>query len=222
MATQRFPLEELRWQLLEVSSDGVELGPNQHLPQHFTARLSHPGWGPTRADVTVWGDPERGPVLTGLVAMQFGDDRTSIVSMRDMQAILTETIDERRLLRELAADAVGYRIELFMRSQEPPDSEVEVGEHVMRDLRIGDMREAMRSRAYGYAEPRRRRLLTRDYLQRVATVYREALVEGRPPTVAVAETFGVSHSNASKYVKKARDQKLLGPAKGTRAGEGDM
>ncbi|WP_157879717.1 hypothetical protein [Streptomyces yangpuensis] len=71
--------------------------------------------------------------------------------------------------------------------------------------------------------PGQRRSLTPDHLTNVAEVYREAHKQGRPPTVAVAEHFGVSHSAAAKWVGAARKQGQLGPvAKGSRGSvEGD-
>jgi hypothetical protein len=40
----------------------------------------------------------------------------------------------------------------------------------------------------------------------VAAVYQEALRQRRPPTKTVAEVFSVSHSTATKWVKRARDE----------------
>lgn len=217
MTATEYDLEELRWRMIEVSDQGVDYY-GATLPLHLTARLRHPAWEPIQADVTIFVDRERGPVVTGIAAMQFGD-RQRITSLRDMQEMLRRTIEEKRLLQELTGDAMRVKIETHLILQSPPDGELEVGEHAVRDLRIRDLGEAARARAYKAAEPRRRRTLTREYLQKVAEVYRDALADGLPPTVAVQEAFQVSHSNAAKYVKKARDAKLLRPANGTRGGE---
>jgi hypothetical protein len=49
-------------------------------------------------------------------------------------------------------------------------------------------------------------------LQHVAAVYRLAHACHEPETKAVASRFGIPASTASKWVMKAREKKLLGPA----------
>jgi len=66
----------------------------------------------------------------------------------------------------------------------------------------------------------RRRTVTNDLLREVASVYRAALRDRRPPTEAVAEHIGKSHRTASDYLQRARAGGFLGPARGRgKAGE---
>jgi hypothetical protein len=55
---------------------------------------------------------------------------------------------------------------------------------------------------------------TKDVLQRVALLYRLALVLREPPTKYVADNFGLARSTAERWVRLARDQKFLGPSEG--------
>lgn len=57
--------------------------------------------------------------------------------------------------------------------------------------------------------PRERRVMTDDFLQKVAEVYREH-IDGAP-TKVVGETFGVQPRMASKYVDRARQKGFLPP-----------
>ncbi|MFK4797826.1 hypothetical protein ACI3K5_03920 [Streptomyces sp. MPA0124] len=66
---------------------------------------------------------------------------------------------------------------------------------------------------------RKRNRITRDHLEKVAHVYRQADADGAPPTKAVAERFDTSHSTAAKWVSQARRQGILGPPPGSRGGE---
>ncbi|MGQ5580358.1 hypothetical protein [Streptomyces sp. ECR3.8] len=66
---------------------------------------------------------------------------------------------------------------------------------------------------------RRRNRITREHLERVAEVYRNADAAGAPPTRTVQEQFGTTHSTAAKWVSQARKQGILGPPPGTRGGE---
>ena len=59
--------------------------------------------------------------------------------------------------------------------------------------------------------PRTRRVMTPEFLQQVAEVYREN-INGKP-TKAVADTFNVQSRMASKYVDAARQRGLLPPTK---------
>lgn len=56
-------------------------------------------------------------------------------------------------------------------------------------------------------------------LERVATLYRRAVVAGLAPSAAIAEEFGITRETARKWVQRAREQNLLGPALGRRVGE---
>lgn len=57
--------------------------------------------------------------------------------------------------------------------------------------------------------PRERRVMTDEFLRKVAEVYREN-IDGAP-TKAVGETFGVQPRMASKYVDRARQKGFLPP-----------
>jgi hypothetical protein len=64
-----------------------------------------------------------------------------------------------------------------------------------------------------------RRPVPPERIQRVAAVYRRALAEGRRPTQAVKDDLGVSRSQASKLVMRARAEGFLGPTEQRKAGE---
>lgn len=68
-------------------------------------------------------------------------------------------------------------------------------------------------------QPGRRRRIKAEFLEEVAQVYRNAVIANDPPTATVAESFGVSHSTAARWVMTARKAGALGPASGTRGGE---
>jgi hypothetical protein len=57
----------------------------------------------------------------------------------------------------------------------------------------------------------RRRKITQDHLQEVAKIYNDAQYNDEPPTRAVQNHFGVSHSTAAKWVGAARRSNLLPP-----------
>lgn len=57
----------------------------------------------------------------------------------------------------------------------------------------------------------RRRKITREHLEEVAKIYNHAQSEDEPPTRAVQNHFGVSHSTAAKWVGSARRTGLLPP-----------
>ncbi|WP_432135177.1 hypothetical protein [Streptomyces sp. bgisy154] len=57
----------------------------------------------------------------------------------------------------------------------------------------------------------RRRKITQDHLEEVAKIYNEAQENDEPPTRAVQNHFGVSHSTAAKWVGAARRSNLLPP-----------
>jgi DNA-binding XRE family transcriptional regulator len=66
---------------------------------------------------------------------------------------------------------------------------------------------------------RKRNRLTREHLERVAEVYRDAHAKGEAPTRAVQKHFGTTHSTAAKWVSLARKEGILGRARNTRGGE---
>jgi Family of unknown function (DUF6214) len=68
--------------------------------------------------------------------------------------------------------------------------------------------------------PRRGSPFTEENLRQVADLYRAALERGDPPTQTVADELNVPRSTAARWVGKARDRNLLGPALRGRGGEG--
>jgi hypothetical protein len=67
--------------------------------------------------------------------------------------------------------------------------------------------------------PRRGSPLTNEELERVVTIYRAALDRGDPATQAVADELHLARSTAARWVAKARERGLLGPALPGQAGE---
>lgn len=65
----------------------------------------------------------------------------------------------------------------------------------------------------------RRRSITDDFLREVATVYRQAIAEGKPPTKAVASRLHGSPATAGRWVMQARERGFLGRATRGRRGE---
>jgi hypothetical protein len=61
--------------------------------------------------------------------------------------------------------------------------------------------------------------LTAEHLSEVAERYRKALKQGLPPTQTVADEMHAARSTAARWVAKARERGLLGPARRGRAGE---
>jgi hypothetical protein len=74
--------------------------------------------------------------------------------------------------------------------------------------------------ARGGRRPRSGSPLTDENLREVATLYRAALENNDPPTLAVAAAKNVSRSTAARWVSEARKRGFLGPALGPRPGEG--
>ena len=68
-------------------------------------------------------------------------------------------------------------------------------------------------------QPRSGSPLTDEHLGQVAELYRAAVERGDPPTQTVAETMHVTRPTAGRWVAKARERGLLGPAKRGRGGE---
>jgi hypothetical protein len=218
MTTDRqHPADYLKAVPRNISAEYEKVG-EVLLPASFEARVEHPEW-PARAWVTVRTDPERGPVMTGFLVDQ-PDDAREVISHRELLATLAATIDEPSLLRLLTADAAAWRV---MAELIPPDANPHDYPHSLSEAEKAKLTATMqeaRVRAFEGAAPRRRRTLTPEFLEKVAEVYRTALAEGTPPTVAVGAAFGVEHSTASKYVRKARDAQLLGESRQGLAGDG--
>lgn len=66
---------------------------------------------------------------------------------------------------------------------------------------------------------RKRHRITREQLEVVAKIYRQADAMGAPPTRAVQEAYQTTHSTAAKWVARARVEGVLGPSAGSRGGE---
>jgi hypothetical protein len=99
-------------------------------------------------------------------------------------------------------------------SRRPYVSDFELKAGRLTDLRTRQVRISPR-RAYVRSAGSARR-----DLRRVADEYRAAVERGsQHPTADVADAFNVSRASASRDIREARRQKLLGPALGTRAGE---
>lgn len=58
---------------------------------------------------------------------------------------------------------------------------------------------------------RKRRTITDDFLREVATVYADALQEGRPPKQAVSDELNGSYPTAGRWVSEARKRGILPP-----------
>jgi hypothetical protein len=76
-----------------------------------------------------------------------------------------------------------------------------------------------RRRFYQSRQPRRGSPVTDETLREVARHYRQAAEHGEPPSLGVAAAMNVSRSTAARWVKRARERGLLGPALRGRAGE---
>jgi hypothetical protein len=73
--------------------------------------------------------------------------------------------------------------------------------------------------AQGARQPRRGAPVTDEQLRQVADLYRAAVERGDPPTRTIEDTMHVARSTASRWVARARERGLLGPATHGRAGE---
>jgi hypothetical protein len=57
---------------------------------------------------------------------------------------------------------------------------------------------------------RRRNRITDDLLNEVARVYRQAIVDRRPPKKAIQQAWHVSEATAGRYIMRARERGYLG------------
>lgn len=219
MTTPQFDAEQLRW---TIRGRSLEHGKVVHLggtevPASFSARLQHPDW-PADVILYVEVDSTRGPIAAGLRSIRRvdGDEPTPY---REMDPILGATVEGRRLLRDVTADAVGQMVAQQWYLESPPVSDMSEEE---RESRISDGRERVRTatdQARQVSEPRRRRIISDSHLELVAGAYREAIELSLPPTKYVAARFMTSHSTAARWVRMARDAEVLGAAVGTKPGE---
>lgn len=158
--------------------------------------------------------PENGPVPVG-VSIILDDPPTA--TYRDAVALLKGVaMDE--LMHDamlMAAGAWAWQkraVELGLPFDGP-------GLTAEQSKLLGERVTEVHEQAAGMARPHRRRSTTPALLKETAEMYRKAVAEGHPPTVAVAEHFTVSHRTAARWVSQARREGHLGPAQGTRAGE---
>jgi hypothetical protein len=218
MANRIYDIAGLRWQYDSVSDDTVDLG-GVPVPRTFTVCLDHPEW-PARVDLVVTVYPDRGPMATGLGVVDPDAVLPDPFGFREMDDLITRTIDRKRLLEDVTAQAAGWRAawlayeQLLPAGQDLPEKEraERIRQAWLAGSRVTDV-------AYGMTKPRRRHFLTQERLREVAATYRAAVEAGEAPTKAVAEKWGVPHSTASKWVQRARKEGVLGTARGTRPGE---
>jgi hypothetical protein len=217
MQSPHFSIEELGWRIRRWSDERVRLG-NVEIPAEFDAHLEHPGW-PTAAVLTVTVDPDRGPIASGLQVRRRQGQSTDVPSYRELDKILSSTIEIARLLRDTTADAVASVVMDQLDAELHPLAELTDDERLKRARTVGEQARLAADRAWEHTRPARRRVISRQHLVAVATAYREAIDGGLPPTRHVADRFHTSHSTASKWVRMARDAQVLGAAIGTKPGE---
>lgn len=196
-------LGALRWTDRAVMVNGVEV------PARVQFLIVDDAALPGRAEIFVEVDPVNGPVARGLRVIPAEAD--SAVTYRDMDQALRalprgQTLDEkiRLAVRSATAERAGRKF--------APD--------VTDRAEAESVWWAAYDRAAEASQPRRRRNITPELLAEVATVYREAMVAGNPPTQAVAEHFTTSHRTATRWVAEARSAGALGAALGPKPGEG--
>jgi hypothetical protein len=71
----------------------------------------------------------------------------------------------------------------------------------------------------GARRPRRGSPVSDANLRQVADLYRAAFRRGDPPTRTIADEMHIARSTAARWVAKARDRGMLGPAMQGKAGE---
>lgn len=194
--------------LLDYSPETVIIG-GVEVPARFEVSLMHPDWS-TSVEVSLRADPARGVIVTGLRAGE--PDPTA--SHSEIAAWFSGTAEQATLLADCVAMAAAALV--FFRLREALPVSDEPPEEFFTQAR------AAAAKARGVVGPQHRRRVTRKLLREVAEVYRSALRDGEPPTVAVAEHFTVSHRTAGRYVSEARKSGELGPAVGPTAGEGEQ
>jgi hypothetical protein len=140
-------------------------------------------------------------------------------------------IDEIQLLRRPGAKSLGGASlrdipvdKLRRAAMEEAAFEVVQTEDGPKPLRVKDRPEARDELFAAYQvdtkQPARQGVpITKKRLEEVAQVYRDASVTSRRPKQVVASTFHVSTSTASRWIRAAREQGLLGQAMPGRAGE---
>ena len=165
------------------------------VPQHFIARARSEG------------------VSLEIKVTDRGEPRCIVVSARDEEGVNGESLRRvpvARLVKEAFATAA--------RKCGPIE---EGGEPIMQlvGTTSGDTARFYERFAKDVRQPRSGSPLTDEHLGQVAELYRAAVDRGDPPTQTVAETMHVTRPTAGRWVAKARERGLLGPAKRGRGGE---
>ena len=131
-------------------------------------------------------------MLTGLISSLIEVDK----ALAELRRPLTWW--KRYALTRIAYDAFDHILEQY----EPPLAEEELA--ARRTFLANNVRAA-----FSAPLAKRRNRITKDHLAEVAQIYKKAVDAGEHPTQAVAKAMNVSHSAASKYVGKARQEGLL-------------
>ena len=141
-------------------------------------------------------------MLTGLISSLIEVDK----ALAELRRPLTWW--KRYALTRIAYDAFDHILEHY----EPPLAEEELA--ARRTFLTNNVRAA-----FSAPLAKRRNRITKDHLAEVAQIYKKAVDAGEHPTQAVAKAMNVSHSAASKYVGKARQEGLLDKTRQGVAGE---
>lgn len=193
MSKKRYDPADAQIRPLPSGSDESVWFRGVEFPEWFEVELTHPQWS-AAVVMSIRIDPDTGPVLVGLRA---GEGSTA--TYQDVQALVASTQREQLVASSTAYMAgVNAALKVYRALPTalatPPE---QVGET------LGRLRDLVIQRAYPAARPRQRKL-TPQFLREVAEVYSAAKREGRPPTIAVAEHFRVSHRTATRWAGEAR------------------
>jgi hypothetical protein len=140
-----------------------------------------------------------GVTLTAVISSPIEIDE----ALAELRARHPLTWWKRLALTRIAFDAFDHILEQY----DPPLAEEEL------EARTAFLANNVRAALQAPLVKRRNRI-TPSHLTEVVRIYRDAVEAGKPPTQTVSEKMHVSHSAASKYVRKAREEGLL--AKTTR------
>jgi hypothetical protein len=135
-------------------------------------------------------------MLTGLISSLIEVDK----ALAELRRPLTWW--KRYALTRIAYDAFDHSFDHILEQYEPPATEEELA--AMRTFLANNVRAALSAPL-----AKRRNRITKDHLAEVAQIYKKAVDAGEHPTQAVAKAMNVSHSAASKYVGKAREEGFL-------------
>jgi hypothetical protein len=136
-------------------------------------------------------------MLTGLISSLIEVDK----ALAELQRPLTWW--KRYALTRIAYDAFDHSFDHILEQHEPPLAEDQLA-GALRAFLANNVRAALSAPL-----AKRRNRITKDHLAEVAQIYKKAVEVGEHPTQAVAKAMNVSHSAASKYVGKARQEGLL-------------